>query len=267
MSFKTALAVLLVFGIALAPAFTQVKTDGKTGSKQDAKTSDKPATSQDFSREAYVIEKYNTSVTAEDDGNNVRELTAEVKILADAGVKAFAVLSFTYSSANEVVDIDNIQDMPSEVTRSAPIYSDFHEKHVAVKGLAVGDVMEYLVRYRTTKPEVPGQFWFEETLIKDAIVKEERLEVNVPAAKYVKVVSPDYKPEVREDGGRKIYVWSHTNLVVPDKDPKEIPRRRCRRRQCRSPRFAAGRKWGVGTAICREIRWKRRRPFRRKPRS
>jgi tetratricopeptide (TPR) repeat protein/transglutaminase-like putative cysteine protease len=242
MSFKTALAVLLVSGIALALAFAQVKSDGKTDSKQDAKTSDEPATSQDFSREAFIIEKYNTRITAEDDGNNVRERTAEVKILADAGVKAFAVLSFTYSSANEVVDIDyvrvrkpddsvvktpdyNIQDMPSQVTRSAPIYSDIHEKHVAVKGLAVGDVMEYLVRYRTTKPEVPGQFWFEETLIKDAIVKEERLEVSVPAAKYVKVVSPDYKPEVREDRGRKIYVWSHTNLVVPDKDPKEIPRR------------------------------------------
>jgi len=242
MALKTALAVLLVSGMALAPAFAQVKTDGKTNEKQEAKPSDTPASSQDFSREAYVIEKFDTRITVEDDGNNGRERTAEVRMLADAGVKAFAVLSFTYSSANEVVDIDyvrvrkpdgsvvktpdyNIQDMPAEVTRSAPIYSDIHEKHVAVKGLAVGDVLEYLVRYRTTKPEVPGQFWFEETLIKDAIVKKERLEVSVPAAKYVKVVSPDYKPEVREDSGRKIYAWSHTNLVVPEKDPKEIPRR------------------------------------------
>lgn len=242
MSFKTALAVLLVSGITLAPAFAQVKTDGKTNEKQEAKTSDRPAALQDFSREAYVIEKYNTRITVEDDGTNVREVTAEVKILADAGVKAFAVLSFTYSSANQVIDIDyvrvrkpdgsvvktpdyNIQDMPGEVTRSAPIYSDIHEKHVAVKGLAVGDVIEYLVLSRTNKPEVPGKFWFEETFFKDAIVKEERLEVSIPAAKYVKVVSPDHKPEVHEDGGRRIYTWSHTNLVVPEKDPNEIPRR------------------------------------------
>jgi Domain of Unknown Function with PDB structure (DUF3857) len=78
-----------------------------------------------------------------------------VRILADAGVKAFAVMSFTYSSADEVVDVDyvrvrksdgsvvktpdyNIQDMPAEVTRVAPMYSDIHEKHILVKGLAVG---------------------------------------------------------------------------------------------------------------------------------
>ena len=54
----------------------------------------------------------------------------------------------------------NIQDMPAEVSRSAPMYSDVHEKHVTVKALGVGDTLEYLVRYRTTKPQVPGQFWF-----------------------------------------------------------------------------------------------------------
>jgi hypothetical protein len=129
----------------------------------------------DFSKEAYVIERFYTRVTAESDGTGTRELTAEVKMLADAGVKAFAVLSFTYTSANEVVDIDyvrvrkpdgtlvktpdyNIQDMPGEVTRAAPLYSDIHEKHVAVKGLAVGDVLEYLVRFRVVKPEVAGHF-------------------------------------------------------------------------------------------------------------
>src|SRR5215469_3471380 len=84
MSLKTALAVLLVSQIALAPAFSQVKSDGKTNEKQEAKISDKPASFQDFSREAYVIEKFDTRITVEDDGNNVRERTAEVKMLADA---------------------------------------------------------------------------------------------------------------------------------------------------------------------------------------
>ena len=56
---------------------------------------------------------------------------------------------------------NNVQDMPAEVTRSAPMYSDVHEKHVTVKALGVGDVLEYGVRYRTVKPQVPGQFWYE----------------------------------------------------------------------------------------------------------
>jgi len=122
-----------------------------------AQVKEKPASSaQDYSKEAYVIEKLHTRITEEADGTGTRELTAEIKVLAEAGVKAFAVLSFTYTSANEVVDVDyvrvrkpdgtvvktpdyNVQDMPADVTRTAPLYSDIHEKHVAVKGLGVGD--------------------------------------------------------------------------------------------------------------------------------
>jgi tetratricopeptide (TPR) repeat protein len=200
------------------------------------------STVQDFSKEAYVIDKLHTRITAEDDGSGSRELSAEVRILADAGVKAFAVLIFTYTSANEVVDVDyvrvqkpdgtvvktpeyNIQDMPGEVTRIAPIYGDIHEKHVAVKGLAVGDMLEYLIRYRVVKPQVPGQFWHEYSFIKDAIVKDEHLEIRVPAAKYVKVSSPDFKPQIREEGVQRIYLWDHSNLARPAKDVNEIPLR------------------------------------------
>ena len=172
----------------------------------------------------------------------MREHSAEIKIVADAGVKDFAVLNFTYTSANEAVDVDyvrvrkpdgtvvktpdyNIQDMPGEVSRTAPLYSDIHEKHVAVKGLGVGDVLEYLVRYRVIKPEVPGHFWQEYSFTKNAIAKDERLELSVPAGKYVKVASPEFKPEIKEEAGRRIYRWVHSNLIVKQNDPDEIPRR------------------------------------------
>ena len=91
----------------------------------------------DFAKEAYVIERLYSRIKAEADGNATRELTAEVKVLAEAGVKGFAVLNFVYTSDNEIVEIDyvrvrkpdgslvktpdyNIQDMPGEVTRTAP---------------------------------------------------------------------------------------------------------------------------------------------------
>lgn len=196
----------------------------------------------DFSKEAYVFERWYTRVTHETDGTGSRERSAQVKILSQAGLKTFAVLSFPYTSANETVDIDyvrvrkpdgsvvntpeyNIQDMPAEVSRSAPLYSDVHEKHIAVKGLAVGDLLEYVVRARVLKPEVPGHFWYDQSFIKNAIARDERLEINVPAGKYVKVVSPEFKPEIAEENGRRIYRWKHENLIVPEKDPNEIPRR------------------------------------------
>ena len=231
MSLKTCLAVLLLASIALSRAFGQ----------------DKPAappatTPQDFTKEAYVYERHWTRMTAESDGTGTREVTAEVKVLAEAGVKQLAVINFTYTSANEVVDVDyvrvrkpdgtvvktpdyNVQDMPGEVTRTAPLYSDVHEKHIAVKGLSVGDTLEYQIRFRVVKPEVPGHFWYEYHFTKNAIVKDERLEISVPADKYVKVVSPEYKPEVKQDGSRRTYSWAHANLVVKAQDPDEIPRR------------------------------------------
>jgi len=196
----------------------------------------------DFSKEAYTIERLSTRITADSNGSSAREVTAEIQILADAGVKAFAVLTFTYTSANETVEIEyvrvrkadgsvvktpdyNIQDMPAEVTRTAPLYSDIHEKHVAVKGLSVGDVLEYLIRYRIVKPEVPGQFWYEYSFVKNAVAKEERLEINIPTGKYLKVVSPDFRPDIKEEGTRRVYRWTHSNLAVKEVDPNEPPRR------------------------------------------
>jgi len=200
MHVKSPLIVLFAW-VAIAPAIAQSQPAG--------------VLAQDFSKEAYVFDRLYTRISAENDGTGTRETEAQIHIVADAGVKEFAVLNFTYTSANVAVEIDyvrvrkpdgtvvktpdyNIQDMPGEVTRTAPLYSDIHEKHVAVKGLSVGDVLEYLVRYRVTKPEVPGQFWQEYSFAKSAIAKDERLEISTPAAKYVKVVSPEFKPEVKE---------------------------------------------------------------------
>ena len=92
------MAVLFLTGIALSNAVAQVKTDEKP-----------VATAQDFSKEAYVIEKLHTQVTEEADGRNTREYTAEIRVFADAGVKALAVLNFTYTSANETVDVDYVR--------------------------------------------------------------------------------------------------------------------------------------------------------------
>jgi tetratricopeptide (TPR) repeat protein/transglutaminase-like putative cysteine protease len=250
-------ALLLAIGVALALAQTQgaekaapAGPAGQDASKSDASKSipSKPDVSKagssqpDYSKEAFIIERLHTHIHEESDGTGTRELTAEVRMLADAGVKAFAVLNFTYTSANEVVEFDyvrvrkpdgtvvktpdyNIQDMPGEVTRIAPLYSDIHEKHVAVKGLSVGDVLEYLLRFRVLKPQVPGQFWYEGSFNKTSIVRDERLEISVPREKYVKVVSPEFKPEVSEEGTRRVYRWAHANLEVKEKDPDEVPRR------------------------------------------
>jgi tetratricopeptide (TPR) repeat protein/transglutaminase-like putative cysteine protease len=63
-----------------------------------------------------------------------------------------------------------------------------------------------------TKPQVPGQFWFEYSFARDHMIRDERLEIDVPRDKAVKMVSPERKPEVTDEGTRRIYRWASSNL-------------------------------------------------------
>ena len=187
------------------------------------------AANPDYSKDGVIVEHYTTRVVYDGDGTGTREIAAMVRMQAEAGVHNFAVLAFPYANANENVELDyvrvrkpdgtvvttpanNIQDMPAEVTRVAPMYSDLREKHVTVKALSVGDVLEYMVRYRTVKPQIPGHFWFEYVFAKGNNIEDEELEISVPRNKYLKVSSPGLTPLVKDESVRRIYSWKITNV-------------------------------------------------------
>jgi len=189
----------------------------------------------DESKEAVIVEQNVTRATWEADGTGTRETTGVVRVQAESGVQQLGVLRFLYTASEETVDVDyvrvrkpdgtvvatpayNIQEMPGEVTRSAPMYSDIREKHVTVKGLGVGDVLEYTIRYRTVSPQVPGQFWFEYTFEKFLVTKDEELWLSVPAGKYVNLSSPGLQPSVSEEAGHRIYHWKTANLEPKKRD-------------------------------------------------
>ena len=235
-----AASCLITLIAASAPAQDKTKTaqpPGATSTQNPAVTSASApvAKPSDYSKEALVYDKLITRFLEESDGTGTRQTTARIRILADAGVKDMAVLVFTYTASNQQVDIAyvrvikpdgsivttpdyNIQDMPADVTREAPMYSDIHQKHVAVKGLGVGDTLEYEYSLRTLKADVPGEFWLEYTFEKNLIVLDEQLDIDLPAEKTVTVASADIQPTVTTSGGRKLYHWASSNLARPDPD-------------------------------------------------
>lgn len=213
---------------------------GSAQSLQPGATPSPTATGTDPSKEAVILESGVTRVVFEPDGSSVRELTSVIRVQAEAGVKAFAVLTFPYTTGNQVIDVDyvrvrkpdgtvivtpplNILDMPADVTRVAPMYSDLHEKHVTVKALGVGDVLEYRIRVRTIKPEVRGQFWFEYTFVRNAVCNDEELEISVPKNTPVKVSSPEVQPQTRDEGRRRIYTWKTINREGKTADKPRSP--------------------------------------------
>jgi len=190
----------------------------------------------DYSQEAAVVEEITTKVVFENSGNFTREQVSRVRILTDAGVKDWGLLSFPYQSATQTVEVDyvrvhkpdgstivsppdNIQDLDSEITRAAPFYSDMREKHVAVKGLGKGDTLEYAAHWQTTKPLVPGQFWIEYNFLHEGVVLDERLEIRVPSERAVKVKGPATQT-VSDQGPARVYTWTYSK-VQNTKDPAE----------------------------------------------
>jgi len=188
-----------------------------------------PGARPDYSKEAFVDEEDLTSIVFENDGTSTREASTRVLIQSDAGVQRFGVLTYPYQSAVESVEIvyvrvkkpdgsvvntpaENVQDMPSDITRQAPFYSDLHEKHVAVKGLGVGDVLETQVRWGVTKPLAPGQFWFAYNFTRDFIIQHEELRISVPRGRALKWKSTEVQPIIKEEGARRIFTWTHAQL-------------------------------------------------------
>src|ERR1700690_2304712 len=199
-----------------------------------AQSPPKPAASDDdHSKEGFVVEYYAEKEKFENDGTSFREDTGSVRIQSEAGVQGYGVLTFSYASGTGTFEVkfvrvhkpdgsvietppENVQDMAAQITRQAPLYSDLHEKHVAVKGLSVGDVLEYRTEDHTTKPLAPGQFWTSYTFTYSQIVLDEQLEIRVPRDRAVKIKIPTVQPQVSETGGYRVYTWHSKNLQHKD---------------------------------------------------
>jgi tetratricopeptide (TPR) repeat protein len=183
----------------------------------------------DYSAEAFIIAQDDTKIAFGNDGSYRREGSTRIRVQSVAAVQRFGVLTFQYQKLTEALDVeyvrvrkpdgsvvdtpsDDIQDMPSEVTRQAPLYSDLQEKHVAVKGLGVGDLLELHSTWRSIKPLARGQFWFAYNFTRDNIMLQAQLQISVPADRAVKWKSLKLKPTITEDQGRRIFTWNSSQL-------------------------------------------------------
>lgn len=194
----------------------------------------------DYSQEALVIEQLKTFYRFEKDGTGRREMSFRVRVQSDAALERLGQLVFAYSSANENLDIDfvrvkkpdgtaitasaaDIQDLTAPVAREAPVYTDLRQKHVTVRGLRPGDVLEYHLVWQVHTPLAQNHFWLAEDFSnpESLIVLDEQVEVNVPAESKVKLkTAAGLDPAIKEQDGRRIYNWKYVNLKRVEKDEK-----------------------------------------------
>src|SRR5271157_394892 len=182
--------------------------------------------------EAAVFERILNRVHFENDGTEVSETEAVVRIQSQAGVEEFGQLVFGYSSATEKLEVEYVrvrkpdgqvvvtpestaQDFAPDVLKEAPMYSDYRQRHISVAALQPGDTLEYRTVTRVLTPLAAGNFWYEYTFPKGVVVNEDRVEINLPKGREVKLKTPERQPEIQDAGERRVYTW-----VVKDIQPK-----------------------------------------------
>ncbi len=173
----------------------------------------------------------------ENDGTEISETEAAIRIQSQAGVEEFGQLVFGYSSATEKLEIEYVrvrkpdgrvvetpestaQDFAPDVLKEAPMYSDYRQRHISVAALQPGDRLEYRTVTRVITPLAAGNFWYEYTFPKGVVVDEDRLEVNVPRTREIKLKTPTRTPEIRDAGDRRIYTWLVKD-IKPDRNKEK----------------------------------------------
>ncbi len=197
------------------------------------------ANTDPYRNESLVFERSETTYRMHADGSGEKVAHISMRIQSQGAAQQFGVLAIGYASANETPHIafvrvhkpdgttvdtpaDSAIDMPAEVSREAPLYSDLKQLHVAVKSLSVGDTLEYEVHIAIDKAETPSQFWgaMHFTAPGTVVVLSEVLNLEVPKDKYVQVWSPNHKPTLAEHDSVRTYSWNVAQLVPA---PKAAP--------------------------------------------
>ena len=237
------LNVSRVILVLLSLAFISAVSLAQRPGQKTIESPPAPAKEQtpDYSQEALVIEQMRLTYKFEKDGTGMREQTFRGRVQSEAAVEQFGQLVFPYSSANETVDIDfirvrkpdgaviassagDVQDLSAPIAREAPVYTDLRQKHVTVRGLRPGDVLEYHIVWRIATPLAANHFWIEHDFVEPGvlIVLDEQLEVNIPSESKVKLkTEPGKDPTVKEQDNRRIYSWKYASLKRLNREDEE----------------------------------------------
>ncbi len=174
-----------------------------------------------------MIEHYHQAMRFENDGTGRDQLDAQIKVVSESGVQALGQLKVGYSALSDKLEIVYVRVRKPDGTvitaqesaiqdltlPDAPVYTDYHEKHISVPSLRPGDVLEYEFVRTIANPLTPGQFWTSVNFAEKGIVLDQQLEINVPKERQIELKSkPGYEPKVTDEGDRRIYRWTYTHL-------------------------------------------------------
>ncbi len=185
-----------------------------------------------YSAESVIIRRSELVFDMKADGTGTRDETTAATIQSEAALRQLGVVGIAFASASERVEfryvrvrhadgtvtdtpLDGVQEQAAQVTREAPFYSDLKQKQLPVKGLRVGDTVEWQTHSTRFKAEAPNQFWGSFAFLRDGVVLEQHSELRVPATSKVTVwtnPASGIKPAESTAGDQRVYTWDWKQL-------------------------------------------------------
>jgi tetratricopeptide (TPR) repeat protein len=192
-----------------------------------------------FSHQPFIFEELRQLSRFDDNGKGTNEVSMRVRIQNDAGVQHWGQLTFPYAPGTQELKVNvfevrkpdgkvvrgnpsAIQDVAAQPRAGANVFQDFRQKHLTVPALKPGDVLVLKLVWTIHTPTAPGHFFIQHDFTTDAIVLDERLEVNVPASRTVTIAvapgSPAEQTQLRGvvRNGRRIYRWQTSQMTLRD---------------------------------------------------
>ncbi len=217
---------------------------------------------KDYSQQAYVVEEFSEKMRFENDGTGVDQTDARIKIMSESGVQSLGQLKVGYSALSDKLEIAYVRVHKPDGTvisaqesaiqdltfPDAPVYTDYHEKHISVPSLRPGDVLEYRFIRNIVNPLTPGQFWASYNFTERGIVLDEQLEINVPKDRQITLkTKPGYSPTTKDEGDRRIYHWTSSHLSDDD-DAKKKDKKKSKKDEIPTVQLTTFKSWQeVGT--------------------
>lgn len=215
---------LLVFAAIASSCFAQ-NPSSPAGSQTDP-----------YRDEPYVFEKLDSTLRMKPDGTGERLTHVVLRVQSEGTARQFSVLSVSYASANETGSIDYVRvhkadgstvetpttdaiEMPAEVSRQAPVYSDIREKHVPVRSLSVGDRLEYQLHIVRNKAEAPNAWWGAEHFATGSgVLLSQTITLEAPTSMYLQVWSPNHPVTPKDANGLRTWTWNYSQTKPSAKD-------------------------------------------------
>jgi tetratricopeptide (TPR) repeat protein len=224
--------------VAAAPARAAQGPPKPDGTRPEAAASQPSA--------SLVFERQMTRVRFERDGTGVRELTMQIKVNDDPGVRQAGHIPLTYAPSSDDLAIaklevrkrdgsvitvgpEAVQEHAIQPYASSTMFLDLKQKLITVPSLQPGDTIFLTATWTMVRPIIDNHGWFEYSFIDHAIVDDERLEIDLPASLPAVVRVATGAPAERNGGDgevvgqRRIYRWQTANAEVKDPDKEEAP--------------------------------------------